>query len=192
MSSAARGAAKPSAAFAVLFTGLPASGKSTLAAALGASLAPRDVRMLDGDQLRQMSGHPVGYSRADRDASVQRAAMLARDSIAEGVIAICALIAPYEAARTEMRRTIEPAGGFVEIYVATPLDVCQRRDPKGHYAKAAAGELPQFTGVSDPYEVPKSPDLTIDTSTVPLERAIADITAYLTVRGYGGAESRRL
>lgn len=192
MSSGLSGDAKPTAGFAVLFTGLPASGKSTLAAALGASLAPRHVRMLDGDQLRKMPGHPVGYSRADRDASVQRAAMLARESIAEGVIAICALIAPYEAARTKMRRTIERAGGFVEIYVATPLDVCQQRDPKGHYAKAAAGDLPQFTGVSDPYEVPASPDLTIDTSKVSVERAIAAITAYLTARCYLGTESRRL
>lgn len=173
-------------AFAVLITGLPASGKSTLATALSASLRPRAVRILDGDELRRLPGHPAGFSRAERNASVGRAAGLARDLVASGTIAICALIAPYQAARTDMRRTVQSAGGFLEVYLATPIEICRQRDPKGHYALAAAGKLLHFTGISDPYEIPEAPEVAIDTSEISIEQAVAQIEMCLRVNGYLG------
>jgi len=149
----------------LFFTGLPGAGKSTLAQALAARLADlgRAVTLLDGDQVRALLSSGLGYSRADRDLNVRRIGYVAAEIARHGGIAICAQIAPYAAARAEARQRSAEAGRFVLVHVATPLEVCERRDPKGQYAKARAGLLPAFTGVSDPYEAPQDAEVTIDT-----------------------------
>lgn len=165
--------------FAVLFTGLPAAGKSTLAARLCDALACPDVKLFDGDLLRQNEGTRKGYSRQDRDANGLYAANLASAVVQSNGIAILALITPYASTRERMRERIERVGTFLEVYVATPLQECERRDPKGHYAKARHGRLRHFTGISDPYEPPENPDLIIDTSTRSLNASLEDVFALL-------------
>ena len=149
----------------VFFTGLPGAGKSTLAQALAGVLerAGRKVTLLDGDEVRRLLSSELGYSREHRDLNVMRIGYVAAEVARHGGIAICAQIAPYAKARAEVRRRASTAGGFFLVHVATPLAVCERRDPKGHYAKARAGLLSGFTGVSDPYEPPIDAEITIDT-----------------------------
>lgn len=149
----------------VFFTGLPGAGKSTLARALHERLTAlgRCVTLLDGDEVRTLLSSELGYSRAHRDLNVLRIGYVASEIARHGGIAICAQIAPYAAARAEARRRGAAVGHFLLVHVATPVEVCERRDPKGHYAKARAGLLPVFTGVSDPYEAPLDADLVIDT-----------------------------
>ena len=150
----------------VLFlTGLPGAGKSTLAQALAALLerAGRPVTLLDGDEVRRLLSSELGFSRAHRDLNVLRIGYVATEVARHGGIAICAQIAPYAAARAEVRKRVRAAGRFFLVYVSTPLEVCEKRDPKHYYARARAGLLPGFTGVSDPYEPPSDADLVIDT-----------------------------
>jgi sulfate adenylyltransferase len=149
----------------IFLTGLPGAGKSTLAQALAALIERmgRAVTLLDGDEVRRLLSSELGYSRAHRDLNVQRIGYVATEVARHGGIAICAQIAPYAAARAEARNRARTAGRFFLIHVATPLEVCERRDPKHHYARARAGLLPGFTGVSDPYEAPQDADLVIDT-----------------------------
>lgn len=149
----------------IFFTGLPGAGKSTLAQALAALLeqSGRTVSLLDGDEVRRLLSSELGYSRAHRDLNVLRIGYVATQVARHGGIAICAQIAPYAAARAQVRRQASEAGGFLLVHVSTPLEVCERRDPKGHYARARAGLLPGFTGVSDPYEPPNDADVVIDT-----------------------------
>ncbi len=148
----------------VWFTGLSGSGKSTTARLLRDRLRGLgyDVVLIDGDELRNGVSRDLGFSRTDRDANVTRASVLAREAVEKGVFSICALISPYRQART-LARQVVGAERFVEIYIATPLAVCEMRDPKGLYARARRGELHGFTGIDDPYEPPTSPDLTLTT-----------------------------
>lgn len=154
------------------FTGLSGAGKSTLAVAVDHALRERSVptELLDGDAIRALS--PTGFSRADRDAHVQRVGFLASRLEHHGVTVLCALISPYAGARGAVRAMCRT---FLEIYVSTPIEECERRDPKGLYARARRGEIGSFTGVSDPYEAPTAPDLVIDTSRVELEAAVASV-----------------
>ena len=152
----------------VFFTGLSGSGKSTLANALMVKLLEtggRPVTLLDGDLVRKHLSSELGFSKEHRSLNVRRIGFVASEVTRSGGIAICALIAPHDAIRRQVRRLIEPVGGFVLVHVATPLDVCEARDRKGLYAKARAGLLPAFTGISDPYEPPGDADLTVNTAT---------------------------
>jgi sulfate adenylyltransferase len=157
---------------AVLLTGLPGAGKTTIARALEAELLTMGhaVTVLDGDAIREQLP-TLGFSREDRNLNVQRVGGLAADIARRGGLAVCALIAPYDEARKRARSTIEPVGGFLLVYVSTPVEICEARDPKGLYAKARAGLIPHFTGVSDPYEPPADADVTIDTTDTAPESA---------------------
>jgi len=158
----------------IFLTGLPGAGKSTLAQALAGMLeqAGRAVTLLDGDEVRRLLSSELGYSRSHRDLNVLRIGYVATEVARHGGVAICAQIAPYAAARAEVRRRAGAAGRFLLVHVSTPLEVCERRDPKHHYAKARAGLLPGFTGVSDPYEAPDDAEVVIDTQNcTPLEGA---------------------
>jgi sulfate adenylyltransferase len=173
--------------FAVFLTGLSGSGKSTIAGALRAGLMEgtgRPVTVLDGDVVRRHLSSELGFSREHRDVNVLRIGWVASEIVRHGGIAICAAIAPYDAARREVRRMIEPLGGFLLVHVATPLETCEARDRKGLYAKARAGLLPNFTGVSDPYESPEDAALTIDTRHTSVDEACALVLARLTSEGY--------
>ena len=155
--------------FTVLFTGLSGAGKSTLANALVAMLresGERRVTLLDGDVVRKHLSSELGFSREHREMNLRRIAFVAAEITRNGGIAVCAPIAPYAAARGEMREAIEAVGGYVEIHVSTPVEVCEARDRKGLYAKARAGLIKEFTGVDDPYEVPEAPDMAIDTADI--------------------------
>ena len=148
--------------FTLWFTGLSGAGKSTLAAAVSAELRGRGipVEVLDGDEVRQNLSKGLGFSREDRDTNIRRIGYVAKLLSRNGVAVITAAISPYRAIRDEVREEI---GAFVEVYVKASLDECIRRDTKGLYRRALAGEIPQFTGVSDPYEEPLAAELVIDT-----------------------------
>jgi sulfate adenylyltransferase len=151
--------------FALFFTGLSGAGKSTLAQAVIAQMleqTSRPVTVLDGDEVRKHLSRGLGFSREDRAANVTRIGYVASEIVRHGGIAVCAPIAPYADARAEARTLVEAHGAFIEIHVATSLDVCEGRDRKGLYAQARAGKIAHFTGISDPYEVPASPELRID------------------------------
>lgn len=146
----------------VWFTGLPASGKSTVAAAVEAELvrAGRAAYRLDGDNLRHGVCGDLGFTAEDRDRNVRRTAEVARLFADAGVVALVSVVSPYSAARQFARELHERDGiRFIEVFVNTPIEVCQERDPKGLYARAKAGKLPGFTGVDDPYEPPIAPDV---------------------------------
>jgi sulfate adenylyltransferase len=151
--------------FALFFTGLSGAGKSTIAQAVIAQLlehTSRPVTVLDGDEVRKHLSRGLGFSREDRAANVTRIGYVASEIVRHGGIAVCAPIAPYADARAESRALVEAHGDFVEIHVATTLEVCEARDRKGLYAQARAGKITQFTGISDPYEAPEQPELRID------------------------------
>jgi adenylyl-sulfate kinase len=146
----------------VWFTGLPGAGKTTIAAALELRLLEkgRSAYLLDGDLLRQGICSDLGFSRTDRDRNVRRVGELARMFADAGMVAVVALVSPYEATRRAVREQHQADGlAFLEVFVNTPLSVCTERDPKGMYAQANAGKLDNFTGVDDPYEPPRSPDV---------------------------------
>jgi len=171
----------------VFFTGLSGAGKSTIARVLLAKLleiGDRTVTLLDGDVVRKNLSSELGFSREHRDLNIQRIGFVASEITKHGGIAICAPIAPYKATRKKVRHTVEEHGGFIEIHVATPLDTCESRDRKGLYAKARAGLIKEFTGISDPYEVPETAELVIDTrDCTPMEAAQTIITR-LECEGY--------
>jgi adenylylsulfate kinase len=150
------------------FTGLSGAGKTTIASAVVRELLRRGVQTeyLDGDAVRLLS--PTGFTRADRDAHVKRVGFLASRLEHHGITVVCALISPYEEARQYVR---ELCARFIEIHVATPLAECERRDVKGLYQRARRGEISHFTGISDPYEVPRHPELVIDTTGVTVDEA---------------------
>lgn len=171
----------------LFFTGLSGSGKSTLAKIIYAKFIEsggRPVSLLDGDIVRQHLSSELGFSKHHRDLNVRRIGFVASEITKNGGVAICAPIAPYAATRRAVREMIEQHGAFIEIHVATPLDVCESRDRKGLYAKARKGIIPEFTGVSDPYEVPEHPELRIDTSELSPTRAAQEIFLYLLREGY--------
>ena len=171
----------------VFFTGLSGSGKSTIARALRDALAERGdrtVSLLDGDLVRQLLSAGLTFSRADRDLNIARIGYVATEVARHGGIAICAPIAPYEAARAQVRRMVSEVGDFLLIHVATPVAVCEARDRKGLYAKARAGLIDHFTGISDPYEEPRNADLTIDTSVTSRQEAVQAVLGLLTSGGW--------
>lgn len=173
--------------FTVFFTGLSGAGKSTLARALAARLMEmggRSVTLLDGDIVRRHLSSELGFSKAHRDINVRRIGFVASEITKNRGIAICAPIAPYRQTRRAVREMIEAVGGFVEIHVATPIETCESRDRKGLYAKARAGLIPEFTGVSDPYEVPEHPELSIDTTAIGVDEVVQQILLKLEHEGY--------
>jgi sulfate adenylyltransferase len=163
----------------IFLTGLSGSGKSTIARELVARLAAdRTVTLLDGDVVRTHLSRGLGFSREDRDLNIRRIGWVAAEVTKHGGIAVCAPIAPYDETRQWVRRTVEAAGGpgsFILVWISTPIEECERRDVKGLYAKARAGEITGFTGIDDPYEAPLDADLTIDTTTVSLPDAVDQI-----------------
>ena len=173
--------------FTVFFTGLSGSGKSTIANALFAKLLElggRRVTMLDGDLVRKHLSSELGFSREHRDINILRIGWVASEITRHGGIAICAPIAPYAATRRRVREMVEEGGAFIEIYVATPIEVCEQRDRKGLYAKARAGVIKEFTGISDPYEVPANPEMVIDTRALTPDLAAHRILVKLESLGY--------
>lgn len=161
----------------VWFTGLSGSGKSTLAAWLAETLRRRGYRVeyLDGDAVRAVFPQ-TGFSRSDRVEHLKRIGFLAGILERQGVFVIASFVSPYEEARRFVRGQCQ---SFVEVYVSTPLEVCERRDVKGLYAKARRGEIAEFTGVTAPYEPPERPEITLDTSALALDEAGGRILAYL-------------
>jgi sulfate adenylyltransferase len=173
--------------FTVFFTGLSGSGKSTIANALFAKLLElggRRVTMLDGDLVRKHLSSELGFSREHRDINILRIGWVASEITRHGGIAICAPIAPYAATRRRVREMVEEGGAFIEVYVATPIEVCEQRDRKGLYAKARAGVIKEFTGISDPYEVPANPEMVIDTRELTPDLAAHRILVKLESLGY--------
>ena len=173
--------------FTVFFTGLSGAGKSTLARALAARLmeiGSRPVTLLDGDIVRRHLSSELGFSREHRDINVRRIGFVASEITKNRGVAICAPIAPYRQTRRDVRVMIEAVGGFVEVHVATPIATCEARDRKGLYAKARAGLIPEFTGVSDPYETPEKAELAIDTSALSVDEAVQLILLKLEHEGY--------
>jgi sulfate adenylyltransferase len=190
---------------AIFFTGLSGSGKSTIARGLAEALTERGdrtVSLLDGDHVRHLLSAGLTFSRADRDLNIARIGYVAAEVARHGGIAICAPIAPYAQARATARRMVTEVGDFLLIYVSTPVDVCAARDRKGLYAKAWAGLIAGFTGVSDPYEEPRDADLVLDTSTMTRQEAVDAVLKLLITGGWladpddgaeaGGAAGRAL
>ena len=171
----------------VFFTGLSGSGKSTLARDLRDALlerGDRTVSLLDGDLVRRLLSAGLTFSREDRDLNIARIGYVATEVARHGGIAICAPIAPYAAARSAVRSQVSEVGDFVLVHVSTPLAVCEARDRKGLYAKARAGVIGSFTGISDPYEEPTDADLVLDTSLVSRRDAVAAVLAHLSRGGW--------
>jgi len=170
---------------AVWFTGLSGAGKTTIADALVPELraAGKKVEVLDGDVVRTHLSKGLSFSREDRDTNIARIAFVAHLLARNGVVVLVAAISPYKSTRDAARATI---GDFVEVHVAPPLEECIKRDTKGLYKKALAGEIPQFTGVSDPYEPPENPELAIDTSVIDLRAAVGRVKSKLVELGYVG------
>ena len=165
------------------FTGLPSSGKSAIADRLYDILKDRGYRAerLDGDIVRQDLTRDLGFSRADREENVRRVAFVARLLTRNDVFVLCSFVSPYREMRDRARGAI---GSFLEIYVKCPLEVCAARDVKGMYKKARAGEIREFTGVSDPYEEPLRPDLVVETDQEPLERSVGRVLVWMKELGF--------
>jgi len=164
----------------VWLTGLSGSGKSTLAVALDTWLHQhgRHCHILDGDNLRQGLCKGLAFSEADRVENIRRTGEAAKLLAEAGIIAICSLISPFVEQRLAARRSCEAAGvTFLEVFVNAPLEVCEQRDPRGLYRKARAGEIPQFTGIASPYELPVEPDIELRTDLIPLEECLTQLTA---------------
>jgi len=173
--------------FTVFFTGLSGSGKSTIANALLVKLLEnghRRVTLLDGDVVRKNLSSELGFSKEHRDLNILRIGYVASEITKNGGVAICAPIAPYHTTRRQVRDAIEAGGGFIEVYVATPIEECERRDRKGLYAQARAGKIKGFTGIDDPYEVPEDPEMVIDTQELSPELAAHRIIVKLESLGF--------
>jgi adenylyl-sulfate kinase len=171
--------------YVVWFTGLSAAGKSTIAGLVGAELEARGVLVdrLDGDVVRTHLSKDLGFSKEDRDANIERIGWVASRLARAGAAVIVSAISPYEETRQKARALAEEHAGFVEVYVATSLEECERRDPKGLYAKAHTGEIKEFTGVSDPYEEPSNPELRLQTEGRTPEESAAIVMAKLDQLG---------
>jgi sulfate adenylyltransferase len=180
--------------FSVFFTGLSGSGKSTVANVLLVKfleMGGRPVTLLDGDIVRKHLSSELGFLKEHRDINIRRIGFVASEITKNGGIALCAPIAPYDSVRKDVRRMIEPAGGFVLVHVATPLEICEQRDRKGLYAKARAGIVQQFTGISDPYEAPEDAEVVLDTIDMTPEEAAQAIILHLERQGYIGPNEER-
>jgi adenylylsulfate kinase len=170
----------------VWLTGLSGAGKTTIADAVAAALCSvgREVEVLDGDEVRRGLSAGLGFSRDDRDTHVRRVGFVAELLARHGVVVLVPVIAPYAATRDEVRAQHDAHGtGYLEVHVSTPLNECVRRDVKGLYAKAAAGELAGMTGIDDPYEEPDKPDLRLDTTAMALAAATRRVLDLLIERG---------
>ncbi|OKY74948.1 MAG: adenylyl-sulfate kinase [Desulfobulbaceae bacterium DB1] len=173
--------------FTIFITGLSGSGKSTLAKVLMVKfleMRDRPVTLLDGDIVRKNLSSELNFSKEHRHLNITRIGFVASEITKNGGIALCAPIAPYEESRQANRALISKCGGYIEVYMATPLQVCEKRDRKGLYAKARAGKIPVFTGVSDPYTPPTHPEITIDTSEMTPAEAAQEVMLYLEEKGY--------
>ncbi|HEV7629029.1 MAG TPA: adenylyl-sulfate kinase [Streptomyces sp.] len=170
----------------VWLTGLPSAGKTTIALALAEQLAGlgRRVEVLDGDEIRTFLSSGLGFSRADRDLNVQRIGFVAELLASHGVVVLVPVIAPYADSREAVRKRHQASDtGYLEVHVATPVEVCSERDVKGLYARQASGEISGLTGVDDPYEAPEDPDLRIETHRQDVEQSAAALRALLSERG---------
>jgi len=169
--------------FAVWFTGLPSSGKTTLARMLEKKLKEMGfkVEVLDGDVVREYFSKGLGYTKEDRDENIKRIAFVAHLLTRNGVVTICSAISPYREARRKAREMI---GDFVEVYVKCPPEVCMQRDPKGLWEKAKRGEIENFTGISDPYEEPLNPEVIVETDKETEEESLKKILRKLEELGY--------
>jgi sulfate adenylyltransferase len=171
--------------FCVWFTGLSGAGKSTTAEVLTVLLLEhgRQVTVLDGDVVRTHLSKGLGFSKEDRDVNIRRIGFVAAEIARHGGIVLCAAVSPYRATRNDVRNMVGPEH-FVEVFVDTPLEVCEQRDVKGMYAKARRGELSGFTGIDDPYELPERPEITLDTVTCSPEDNARHILDYLKMCGF--------
>ena len=175
--------------FTVFFTGLSGAGKSTIANALLVKfleMGGRPVTLLDGDIVRKNLSSELGFSREHRNINIRRIGFVAAEITKNGGIAVCAPIAPYDEVRREVRAMVESGGGFILVHVDTPLDVCEQRDRKGLYAKARAGIIKEFTGISDPYETPEEADVVLKTTELAPEQAAQEVLLHLEREGYVG------
>jgi sulfate adenylyltransferase len=173
----------------IFFTGLSGSGKSTIANVLLTKfleVGGRPVTILDGDLVRKHLSSELGFSKEHRDINIRRIGYVASEITKNGGIAICAPIAPYDATRKHVRQMIEPYGGFILVHISTPIETCEERDRKGLYAKARAGIVKEFTGISDPYEVPADAEVVIDTAELSAEEAAQEIILHLEREGFIG------
>jgi sulfate adenylyltransferase len=173
----------------IFFTGLSGSGKSTIANALIIKFLEtggRPVTLLDGDLVRKNLSSELGFSKEHRDINIRRIGYVASEITKNGGIAVCAPIAPYDATRKHVRQLIEPHGGFILVHAATPIEVCEQRDRKGLYAKARAGIVKEFTGISDPYEEPKDAEVVLNTADLTPEEAAQEIILHLEREGFIG------
>jgi sulfate adenylyltransferase len=178
----------------IFFTGLSGSGKSTIANILVTKFLEaggRPVTLLDGDLVRKHLSSELGFSKEHRDINIRRIGYVASEITKNGGIAICAPIAPYDATRKHVRGIIEPYGGFILVHIATSVETCEQRDRKGLYAKARAGILKEFTGISDPYEEPKDAEVVINTADLTAEEAAQEIFLHLEREGFIGIDSAR-
>ena len=169
--------------FTIFFTGLSGAGKSTISQLVETKLKQilhRPVTVLDGDHVRQHLSAELGFSKQDRDVNIRRIGYVASLITKHGGIAICAPIAPYKEARREVREMVEQYGEFIEIYIATTIEECERRDVKGLYAKARRGEIKDFTGISAPYEEPNEAELVIDTGEESIDQSVARLMDYVS------------
>jgi sulfate adenylyltransferase len=173
--------------FTIFMTGLSGAGKSTIAKILYSKFlerGDRPVTLLDGDIVRQNLSSELTFSKEHRDINVKRIGFVASEITKNRGIAICAPIAPYAKTRAEIRRAIDAYGGFIEVFVATPLEVCEKRDRKGMYAKARAGLIKGYTGIDDPYESPETPEVRLDTTSITPDEAAQEILLYLGQKAY--------
>jgi len=171
--------------FCLWFTGLSGAGKSTIASIVVDALRERghNVELLDGDEVREHLSKGLGFSKEDRDTNIRRIGFVASLLARNGAVAVTAAISPYRAVRDEVRGWIE---NFVEIHVATALEECEARDVKGLYAKARVGEIPEFTGVSDPYEPPLGAEITVETAGRTPQESAGEILTWLEAKGLTG------
>jgi adenylyl-sulfate kinase len=167
----------------IWFTGLSGAGKTALAIPLEEELRKRALRVerLDGDIVRQGLTRDLGFSKEDRDKNIERVTFVAKLLTRNGVAVLCSFISPYREVRAKSRQEI---GNFVEVYCYAPMETLMERDVKGLYKKAMAGEIPNFTGVSDPYEAPENPEVMIDSSTETIEQSLAKVLSKLEELGY--------
>jgi len=178
--------------FTVFFTGLSGAGKSTIANALLVKfleLGGRPVTLLDGDIVRKNLSSELGFSKEHRNINIQRIGYVASEITKNGGIAVCAPIAPYDEVRRQVRESIEPLGGFILVHVDAPVGVCETRDRKGLYAKARAGIIKEFTGISDPYEEPEDAEIVLDTTRLTPEQSAQEVLLYLEREGFVGVEA---
>jgi adenylylsulfate kinase len=169
----------------VWFTGLSGSGKSTVALCVDQMLTKRGVActLLDGDNVRHGLNRDLGFSPEDRNENIRRIGEVAKLFTQAGIVNLTAFISPYRDDR-DRNREIQDNGDFIEVFVDAPLEVCEERDPKGLYKKARAGIIPEFTGISAPYEEPEEPEITLNTGDETVEESAAQVVAYLEERGY--------